>query len=213
MISAYDNVYLERAKISLGRMLDFAVYDLGYTLEEFINMFIASGVATLFEYGDSGLLAGKSGVEIAYLVLEKSGHTASRDVRPAFTQGRSPEYWLGWALAYFQWETNLSFQEIITHIPVKDILALYTPYHEMDIRHFTDKMKELYHSSKKDTNLKRIRNSLGLSQSELALLSGIPKRTLQQYEQRQKNINKASCEYLLSLSKTLHCKIEDLMEI
>ena len=47
----------------------------------------------------------------------------------------------------------------------------------------------------------------------LAELSGIPLRTIQQYEQRQKNINKAQIEYLLSLSKTLCCNIEALLEI
>ena len=36
MICAYDKVYLDKARISLGRMLDFAVHDLGYDLEEFL---------------------------------------------------------------------------------------------------------------------------------------------------------------------------------
>ena len=38
MIYAYDKVYLDKARISLGRMLDFAVHDLGYDLEEFFNL-------------------------------------------------------------------------------------------------------------------------------------------------------------------------------
>jgi DNA-binding Xre family transcriptional regulator len=33
------------------------------------------------------------------------------------------------------------------------------------------------------------------------------------YEQRNKNINKASADTLLSLSKVLGCTIEDLIEI
>ena len=37
-------------------------------------------------------------------------------------------------------------------------------------------------------------------------------RTLQQYEQRQKNINHAQTETLLRLSKVLDCTIEDLVE-
>lgn len=42
--------------------------------------------------------------------------------------------------------------------------------------------------------------------------SGIPVHTLQQYEQRQKNINKASAEYLVMLAKVLCCTVEDLVE-
>ena len=51
-----------------------------------------------------------------------------------------------------------------------------------------------------------------MSQRELADLSSIPVRTIQQYEQRQKNINKAQAEYLVALAKVLYCEVEDLME-
>lgn len=43
-------------------------------------------------------------------------------------------------------------------------------------------------------------------------VSGVPLRTIQQYEQRQKNINKAQVEYLLMLAQALCCRIEDLVE-
>ena len=52
MIHAYDKVYLEKARVSLGRMLDFAVYDLGFDLTDFFNLFLASGVAKDFGTGD-----------------------------------------------------------------------------------------------------------------------------------------------------------------
>ena len=35
MIHAYDKVYLEKARTALGRMLDFAVYDLKLQSETF----------------------------------------------------------------------------------------------------------------------------------------------------------------------------------
>ena len=125
---------------------------------------------------------------------------------------RSKEYWLGWALAYYQWYTSLSFAEIIKYVPIKKILKLYSPYHEMDIRHFVDQMNELYVGAKKETNLKIRRKRLGISQSKLAELTGIPVRTIQQYEQRQKNINKAQVEYLVVLARVLYCRVEDLVE-
>ena len=42
--------------------------------------------------------------------------------------------------------------------------------------------------------------------------SGVSFRTIQQYEQRQKDINKAQAETLLRLSRSLFCNMEDLLE-
>lgn len=211
MIHAYDKVYLAKARTALGRMLDFAVYDLKYDITEFFKLFISSGVAARFEKGDFTLLAGMSGVEIAYEVLEKSGINAPR-IKPDYTTTRSTEYWTGWALAYYQWETALSFSEIFHYIPISEIHALYSPYHEMDIRQFCDRMNDLYRAAKPETNLKLLRQNAGLSQRELAELSGVPIRTIQQYEQRRKSINKAQAEYLIMLSQALCCAAEDLIE-
>ena len=211
MIHAYDKLYLEKARTALGRMLDFAVYDLGYEITQFFGMFIASGVAARFGTGDFTLLAGKSGVEIAYEVLETSGIERER-IQPRYTVNRSEEYWTGWALAYYQWETALSFGEIVRFIPIKEILALYSPYHEMDIRQFVDKMNGLYKAARPETNLKLLRQRVGKSQRELAEESGVPVRTIQQYEQRQKNINKAQAETLFMLAQALSCDAWDLME-
>lgn len=211
MIRAYDKIYLEKARTALGRMLDFAVYDLKYDISDFFRMFITSGVAARFEKGDCSLLAGMSGVEIAYKVVENCGVNVER-IKPNYTANRSREYWMGWALSYYQWETSLHFSEIVKYIPVEEILALYTPYHEMDIRQFCDKMDEMYKAAKPETNLKLFRQNAGLSQRELSELSGVPVRTIQQYEQRQKNINKAQAEYLIMLSDVLCCEVIDLME-
>ena len=211
MICAYDKVYLEKARTVLARMLDFAVYELKYNITQFFDFFIQSGVAERFGKGDFSILAGKSGVEVAYEVLDKMNIHIDYVV-PKYTMERSAEYWTGWALAYYQWETSLSFKEIVEYIPIHYVRALYSPYHEMDIRHFVDKMNDLYLSAKPDTNLKRKRNQAGFSQKELAELSGVPMRTIQQYEQRQKNINKAQVEYLLKLSTALYCEVESLIE-
>ena len=206
MIRAYDKIYLDKARIALGRMLDFAVYDLKYDITDFFDLFLSSGIAARFEEGDFTLLAGMSGVEITYAVLEKSGIAFER-MKPSYSIDRSEEYWAGWALAYYQWDSALSFSEIVRHIPIKEIVALYSPYHEMDIRHFVDKMNDLYKAAKLETNLKLLRKKAGLSQKTLAELSGVPLRTIQQYEQRQKSINKAQAIYLVMLAQALCCNV------
>lgn len=211
MICAYDKVYLDRARTALGRMLDFAVYDLKYDIADFFELFIQSGVAMRFETGDFTLLVGMSGVELAYEVLEQSNIEYER-IRPGYTIDRSEEFWTGWALAYYQWETSLGFAEIVQNIPIRDIMALYSPYHEMDIRQFVDRMNGLYNTARQETNLKLWRQKTGLTQRELAELAGVPVRTIQQYEQRQKNINKAQAEYLVRLARALYCEVTDLLE-
>ena len=211
MIHAYDKVYLEKARSALGRMLDFAVYDLGYDITEFFNLFITSGIAERFGTGDFTVIVGMSGVELAYEVLEHSGVTGDR-ITPNYTVDRSAEFWCGWALAYYQWETSMSFAEIVRYVPIKDIMTLYSPYHEMDIRQFVDRVNSMYRTAKPETNLKLLRQKVGLSQRELAELSGVPARTIQQYEQRQKNINKAQAEYLVMLARVLYCEVDSLIE-
>lgn len=211
MMHAYDEMYLEKARIALGRMFDFAVYQLGYSIEKFYDLFISSGVAKRFENGDVSLLVGKSGIEIGYEVLYKT----FGDVQPIeieFTAGRSEEYWAGWVLAYYQWLYDISFSKISEKISIRDILTLYSPYHEMDIRQVVDKLDEMMINEDEDTNLKKRRKAAGLSQSGLAKETGISVRTIQQYEQRQKDINKASAERMLAFTKRLYCDVEDLME-
>lgn len=210
MIHAYDKRYLLKAQNTFASMFDFAVYDLGEELSSFYQKFLQSKISKQFENGNSSVIAGKSGVELALEIIgdEKlaSMYRSSMD--------RTPEYWCGWTLAYFQWYTNLTFYDINTVIPISEILTLYTPYHEMDISQFCDKMLELYNNRRQNNmNLKTIRMNAGLSQSELAELSGIPVRTIQQYEQNQKNINVAKVETVVKLAKTLNTSVERLIEI
>ena len=63
-------------------------------------------------------------------------------------------YWLGWALAYYQWYTNLSFMEIINNISFEEILLMYPKYHEMDIMKFVSAINKRINNENKETNLK-----------------------------------------------------------
>ena len=211
MIHAYDRMYLDKARNCLGRMLDFVVYDLKYDISSFFELFVKSNISERFASGDFTVLVGMSGVELAYHVLDHLGISYKR-VEPTYMIDRSEEYWTGWALAYYQWQTSISFKEIQRYISIKSIQDLYSPYHEMDIQHLSDKLNEMYRNAKPDTNLKIRRTSVGITQSQLADQTGIPVRTIQQYEQRQKDINKAKAMYLVLLARELYCDVEDLIE-
>ena len=83
----------------------------------------------------------------------------------------------------------------------------------MDVSQFVAKMNELYRCAFPDSRLKRRRVNVGLSQRELAELSGVPLRTLQQYEQRQKNLGRAGAETVIKLAQVLSCDPIDLLDL
>lgn len=62
------------------------------------------------------------------------------------------------------------------------------------------------------SRLKRIRVSSGLTQTELADLSGINVKSIASYEQNPNKINKASVETVYNIADSLGCNIEDLIE-
>jgi DNA-binding Xre family transcriptional regulator len=125
---------------------------------------------------------------------------------------KSPEYWAGWAMAFYQWYSGRSFTEILTTMPLSRIIMMYPVYHEMDIIHFAEEMDEQMRKATPDTRLKTRRINNQLSQAELASSSGVALRQIQLFEQRQRNINNAAAITLLRLSKALHCSIEELLE-
>lgn len=63
------------------------------------------------------------------------------------------------------------------------------------------------------SNLKRIREAAGLSQSQLAKCAEVSSRTIQSYEQGERAINKAQGIVLHQLAKALNVNIEDLLDL
>lgn len=212
MIHAYNELYVNSAQHCLARMFDYGVNSLNISCDQLYSMFIFSGYAERFGKGDCTLIAGRSGVELTWEILDKL-YISHPDTCDEQNFNRSPDYWMGWSLAYLQWYTGLSFADIEKYVGIETIREMYYLYHEMDQLQLVDKCLEIYAANRPETNLKLWRQKLGYSQSELAKLADIPLRTLQQYEQRQKNINNAKAEYILRLSRCLFCNMEDLLEV
>ena len=102
--------------------------------------------------------------------------------------------------------------DILTAVPLSQIINLYPLYHEMDLTHFADFMQQQLKAANPYPNLRKYRNLSGLSQTQLAYDSGVPLRQIQLFEQRQRDINKTSAATLFRLSKSLHCRMEDLLD-
>ena len=211
MTHAYQEIYLSNAQSMLGDAFDYAINVCHIPGSSFVKLFITSTISKRLENGEPSYLSGKSGIEVAMEILaETTGKTP--DAAPQEHFGRSREYWIGWAVAYYQWFSGRSYSEIFKVVTFEELQKLYDPLHEADITKFADildaRMREFF----TDTNLKRIRTAYGCTQAELAKRSGVSLRSIQMYEQRNKDINKASAETLLRLSRVLGCTMEDLME-
>ena len=213
MIHAYDESYLAGAQRVLAHMLDCAVNQYEMDLETFYALFLISSVADRFQNGDCAVIAGRSGAELFEEVMAECG--AEHDNKTmSFHEERSREYWTGWALAYYQWHSGLTFMQIDKAVQIKIIRDMHTPYHEMDIRLFCDEMdRRMKSCNAAETRLGYYRKKLGMSQRQLAEAAEIPVRTIQQYEQRQKDINRAQSAYVLRLSKVLGCSQQELSEL
>ncbi len=211
MIHAYNELYLNDAQILLANAMDYAINICGQDPNMFARIFSVSNEAKGFERGNPAILSGKSAEELVKDILSKVMPEETFKQMP-FSQDRSPEYWAGWALAYYQWYTVKKFKDIFIRIPLSDIIAMYKVYHEMDLSNFVEDMDKRYNSIELDTKLKQIREARGLSQNELAKISGVKKRSIQLYEQKVNDIDKAQAQALYKLARALGCNIEDLLE-
>ncbi|MBE5868182.1 MAG: helix-turn-helix transcriptional regulator [Lachnospiraceae bacterium] len=213
MTNAYSELYLDDAMNNLGDMIEFAVCDLGFDPDEFFGWFISSGIAPKFEKGNPRYITGMSGFELAEAVLAETNVSYEKR-EPSYVEFKGREYWAGWILAYYQWETGKRFEDII-----KDGLKLSTVFsmyilHEADESKFVEAANEMIARNKKNrkSKLSEIRKARGFTQQQLSEASGVTLRMIQLYEQKQNDISKAQVTVVINLAKALGCEVEDLIE-
>lgn len=211
MIHAYRQYYLEDAMGVLAAAVEAAVMLFDVPLERFWAIFLASPLSRRFASGDPFLLTGMSGWELAERVLSEAGVKFPKRV-PDGLRYRTPEYWAGWALAQYQWYRGFTFAEIEEFAPMTDIVKMYSPYHEMSILAFHEELDRRYRSHHPATRLKELRKKAGMTRDELAALSQVSSRLIEQYEQRRRDINAARADTFLNLAQSLNCDPASLLE-
>lgn len=211
MIHAYDREYLDDAMKCLGEAIDYAANSCQMKMDDFLALFIGTGCAEQFASGVPKYVSGVSGTELVMDVLTKSGLDMNFP-EAQIEYDYSPQYWCGHILAYYQWYTGRSFKDVQKHITMQEVEKLYPTLHEASENKFVDIVNRIIAGKNLPTRLQTQRKISGYSQRELAEKVGVNLRTLQQYEIRAKDINKAAGTTLLALSKTLGCRVEDLME-
>ena len=211
MIHAYNELYLSDAMKNLAVSFDYAINTYKFDPDTFSNLFICSKFSKLIEIGNPYAISGLSGIKLTLEIL-KECIQGFRYRQKKFNQDRSKEYWAGYVLAYYQWYSCKTFKDILSIVPLSEIISLYPIYHEMDISQFVDYMNDICQKRKKETNLAKYRKLSGLSQTELAKESTVSVRSIQLYEQRINDIDKAQAHTLFKLSIALKCDIRDLLE-
>lgn len=229
-IHAYEKIYLEDAMGALGSMMDIGINREGIEADTLFEMFIVSGVAAEFQKGNPHYVGGMSGEELLREVLIRSGWEGDEASLDYETDGleeaddtryingqsvdRSPAYWAGWILAYYQWKKRLSFSVIgELGLTMGKVMSMYI-LHEADVSRFEAAADRILSEAlaKSEIRLRRIRQARGYTQKELSEASGVKLRMIQLYEQRENDINKAKAKTLYDLSRALGCDMEDLME-
>lgn len=195
----------------LGEAMDYAANSCRLTLDEFMELFITSGLAEQFAAGVPKYVPGMTGAELACVVMERAGLQREFPApRISFTLSR--EYWCGWMLAYYQRMTGISYKRIYQYTPMKEIEKLYNSLHKSSDEKFLNILNQHMVKCASATRLQMLRKAAGFSQKGLAEKSGVNLRNIQQYEQRAKDINKGAAGSLAAIAKVLGCRIEDLLE-
>ncbi len=209
---AYDESYLNDAMDILGEAVDFVVADCGQDPNEFFEWFIVSGVAGSFGRGNPKFVAGMSGVELArevrFRVLGKRNDRA-----PTQPLDRTPEYWAGWFLAYYQWYRGIPFGEMARCGLVPTTLLERSILHEADISKavaFADRL--MAEAAQAPTRLSVLRKERGFTQQQLADAADVSLRMIQLYEQRRNDLSKAAAGVVMRLAHVIGCSVEDLLE-
>ena len=208
MIHAYDEMYVEGAMVRMGDMLEYACLDCDYDPDSFWSMFIRSGFARRFEIGDVSVVAGKSGPELAYMVLSKADHRRNFP-KPKWREDRSDLYWCGWVLAYYQWNRDVTFSRIWDRISIRMLQKMYPVLHEADITKAVDEMDALMKPGEK-RSVHSLRLLRGLTQQELADKAHMTVSQLQRIEYGERKTENLSLKTALALAKALGVEVEEL---
>ena len=143
MVHPYDKFFLPDFMENLGFAVDFAVNGCSIDSDLFYDFFIVSKVAKQIEDGSPVFICGRSGTELALEIFDRVGFKSDATDKEFIRFDRSPEYWAGWILAFYQWNTNLSFSKIKEYIALSDIINMYYPLHEAPKEKFVDVMNDL----------------------------------------------------------------------
>lgn len=140
MMRAYIEPYLKDVMRNLGVMAHFCINEYGLSPEKFSTLFAHSHVAEQISMGNPRFLSGLSGKELADMLIASSAEIIPNSTS-SDTYQISPEYWAGWVMAYYQWYTAKSFNQMYADGQTYEkVLMMYYPMHEADLAKVVEAM-------------------------------------------------------------------------
>ena len=121
----YNENYLVYACPTMGSLFETGL--LTMLPEEFSRLFLNSRIPIEWEHGNPAYLAGKSGLE---LYEEMTGQNIKGKPCREYPE---EEYWCGYVCCYAQWYFGCTFHDLLSAVPLSELLMLYHPLHEADI--------------------------------------------------------------------------------
>ena len=208
MTRVLDESILGCAMDNLGSALDYAVNVLNIGGQDFLDLFVVTGVAEEFGNGNYIYTTGMSGKKLADEVIRLSGKSCN--IPEGEVNGDySCEYWCGWILAFYQFHSGLTYKKILSVISYEMLEQSYSVLHEAPETKAADVFDGIIRS---ESFLARMRKKRGLTQAELSKKANISLRSVQLYEQRINDIGRAQYNNLAAMARVLSCEIEDLLE-
>ena len=134
MIHAYNEIYLDDAMYTLAEV--FSYVPNARRADVLLEHFIMSGIAYQFGKGNPRYL----NMPPQALFYEIVGDSMPLIYPKGYE--RSPEYWCGFVLAYYQWYTGLGFEQIGRWLSPSRIISMYNPLHEASLDKFVEVVKQ-----------------------------------------------------------------------
>ena len=136
VVSLNGGLYDDDIATNLAETFDCCINDGGLDGQQVARAFIASGLAEQFERQNPVYVAGKSGFELASLLAAYM--RVPFPELPAPRYDRSPDYWVGWSVAWFQLRTGRPYRAAFDSLSYKDLREMYHPLHEADESKFIE---------------------------------------------------------------------------
>lgn len=201
--------YLDDMQLRLGTFFDLAVNQCNLLGQRAAEIFVDSGLSRKFELRTPKYVAGMSGTELLEHAFRRLGIDLAVPNDPRWPT--SPDYWTGYTLPCFQVATGCTYRRLFEQLTYDEIRGMHYRYQERTEDEFVQAVLELVKRHNPQNRLRQMRKECGITQSSLAATSRVSLRSIQLYEQGEKDINRAAADTVRRLALALHCSMEDLL--
>lgn len=199
----------------LGRAFEFADRCLPGGLVTFYPEFCNSEIAAHYSSRSGRGFGHASGIELVLALRDDAGGNLDLMIQdtPRISKERGHfARWCGQIALRYHEASGDSFATLPKTLSLERLRRLHNELGDQDIERCLQEIICRTTRLHDQTQLAIRRLQKSITQTDLARLSGVSLRSIQQYEQRKKDINKGQALSILKLSRVLGCSMEDLIE-